>query len=177
MKKYLGIGIVSAMAGMVVAASAYAQPPVSMTASCKMMPCIYDSRDTLVGIPWSYGFAARQIANTKTWYQIQNVRDDGIQELLQYYYPNNTCTGQPYMPRDVFIPPLAQYDGASIWAPVGAPVTFTWKCILTVVAPGVPDNTKYVDSYCGSPGYPCTFTGAPAVKVETRTFYPPLKVD
>jgi hypothetical protein len=174
LKKHLWLNVAGAALGMTIAAGAYAQPPVSMQVSCKMMPCIYDSRDTLVGIPWSYGFAARQIS--KTWYQIANVRDDGIQELLQYYYPNDTCSGQPYMPIDVFVPPLAQYDGTSIWAPIGAAVTFTWKCILTVAAPGVPDNTKYVDPYCGSPGYPCTFTGAPAAKVETRAFYPPLKV-
>ena len=174
MKKHLWFNMTGAAFGMTVAASAHAQPPVSMQAVCKSTPCIYDSRNTLIGIPWSYGFAARQISNT--WYQFQNVRDDGIQELLQYYYPNNTCSGQPYMPLDVFIPPLAQYDGNSIWAPVGAPVAFTWKSILTVVAPGVPSNTCYVDSYCGSPGYNCGFTGAPAVKVETRTFYPPLKM-
>ncbi len=167
----LCIGVAGAAFGVMLAASAYAQPPVGMQSVCKTLPCIYDSQNTLVGVPWPLELLTRQISGS--WYQLKAIEGGLIESGLFYFGPTD-CTGQPYNADPGDMPRFAQFDGRSIWAPVGALETFTWA---SYSYPALPANggSCYQYGRCAN-GQPCTATGAPAVKVETRTFYPPFKV-
>jgi hypothetical protein len=164
------LGFASGIALAAIATPAHADPH-NMWTLCTLLPCVYDSHNTLVGIPWPYKLLARQISGV--WYQLK-IMDYGLIESGLFYFGSLNCTGQPYNADQGNIPRLAQFDGQSIWAPVGNLVSFTWA---SYSYPALPANggTCYPYGLCAD-GQPCPGTGGPAVKIESRAFYPPFRM-
>src|ERR1700730_13738705 len=110
MKKHLGFGVGGAAAcGIAIAATAHAQPPVSMQTECKSTRCTYDSRDNLIGMPWPFELLVREISGTR--YQISYVMsglDVGTNPI--FFYASSNCSGQPYLTDIGQLPRPAWYD-------------------------------------------------------------------
>jgi hypothetical protein len=93
--------------------AANAQPQNLMFA-CEMGPCIYDSKNTIIGIANSYETLMRPIDGK--WY-LMFADTNGLQNNTMFFYANSTCTGQPYVDYQGELPPIAWFDGTTIWGP------------------------------------------------------------
>jgi hypothetical protein len=146
-----------------------------MTQLCQTLPCVYDRNNTLIGIPWPDLGLTRQIKGQ--WYQYDALRsDDGVSPNGLFYYTAPNCSGQAYMVTNVLIPKQMLYDGFSFFAPAGDPQPLT---TASYSYPAKPQRGGYcVNQYCVEThgANPCEITAAPASKLETITFYPPIKM-
>jgi hypothetical protein len=157
---------------------------VTMATVCRNYPCVFDQdgRGQVLGYARFQGEAIREETSgpgAGQWYTISYLKT-GVKKSAVLYYNTTNCTDQPYMEYSGEVPQNAQYDGQSLWAAIGEIQTFTWN------ARSYYDNTTgtikcvplapypcYGGVYESHPP-PCTGTGAPAVKIETKTWTPPL---
>lgn len=164
--------VLVASIGLAIAGAAYAQSPVSMSQACNHSPCIYNSRNTLIGIAWPDGVLARQITSGPYpgWYQM-GFSKAGINIDAVLFYTTPNCTGQPYSDSNSvdWLPQFVQYDGNSLWGKIGPETTVVWKSDYYFN----PQDAG-CQEYC--PGG-CSALLVPAGKVETEDYYPPFKIE
>jgi hypothetical protein len=80
------------------------------------LPCVTELNQprTNIGLSDSYEVLKRPI-NGK-WYLIFN-DTNGLQNNTMFFYANSTCTGQAYIAYKGELPPIAQFDGVTLWGP------------------------------------------------------------
>lgn len=152
--------MIPAIALSLLASAAPAAPP-TMT-KCPSFLCVYDDHNTVIGVPALPYEAFRKIG--QYWYGVY-LNDKGPIVDYVFLYTSADCSGQKYMEAG-YILNTAFYDGTSFWAPVGDSALMTYN--------------SYEYGYTAAPycqkNAPGTEIIAPAKKVETVTFYPPLTV-
>jgi hypothetical protein len=168
--------LVAALAtGVSVLASSSAIAGQPMAQLCQTLPCVYDHNNKLIGIPWPDRGITRQIKGE--WYQYNSLfANDGPTANGLFYYTLPNCAGQPYMQDGEYMPKQMLYDGSSFFAPVGDPQSMT---SASYSYPAKPQRGGYCVNQTCIPSHnsnSCDITAAPAVKLETITFYPPLKM-
>lgn len=132
----------------------------SFFTKCPSFICAYDVHNTLVGVPLSDDTAVRNIK--QNWYQLYMNRN-GLSVNWLVYYKSNDCSDHPLIATETF-PPLVLYDGMSFWG------ALTGGEIITV------NSYEYGNPpYCEK-NFSSQANVAPAIRLETRTFYPPLTI-
>jgi hypothetical protein len=152
--------------------AANAQPQNLMFA-CEMGPCIYDSHDTIIGIANSYETLMRPIGGK--WY-LMFADTNGLQNNTMFFYENATCTGQPYVSYKGELPPIAWFDGVTLWGPEANHAVVN----ISSWSIGGPPNPTAAGS-CASYGPNYSFQQDVAFpdKIDTTDhgWHPPFKVE
>lgn len=78
------------------------------------LPCIVDDHKTNIGLADSYEVLKRRIGGK--WYLLF-ADTNGLQDNTMFFYGNSTCAGQPYVDYQGGLPPIAWFDGTTIWGP------------------------------------------------------------
>ena len=172
-------------AALIIAALAGPSPAhaanVTLQTVCRNYPCVYDQngRGQVLGYALYGGNAIRQETSgpgVGQWFDI-GYNKNGVGNTFLFYHNNSSCTDQAYIYYEGEMPQNAQYDGQSLWAAIGEIETFTWSAYQyydydkgTSVCQPYGECYDYVKQQ----SVPCTGTGAPAVKIETKTWTPPL---
>jgi hypothetical protein len=165
--------IITATAALCAALGLGRAEAASMQTACLTAPCVYDHDGKIVGVVSSNDSVWRQISGA--WYQL-DILQSGLAPNPNLYFLSTDCSGQPYIPTgyiedtepnrtlEVLAVPYAEYDGHTIWGPVGQseviPVCYS----------------QIIEGQCLSLGGKPAIMIAPALKLETPSFTPPFTV-
>jgi hypothetical protein len=151
--------------------TAEAQPQNLMIA-CQIVPCVYDSNNTIIGIINSPELLMRQLGGK--WY-VLFADADGLVNNTMFFYANSTCAGQPYVPRIGELPPVAWFDGSSIWTADAAHTVVTLSS-WSIQGPPNPTAAGACVSY--GPNYTFNQDSSLAIKIDTTShgWHPPFSI-
>ncbi|HEY3619490.1 MAG TPA: hypothetical protein VGK96_22000 [Candidatus Sulfotelmatobacter sp.] len=137
------------------------------------LPCVTDQRRTNIGLSDSYEVLKRPI-NGK-WYLIFN-DTNGLQNNTMFFYANSTCTGQAYIAYKGELPPIAQFDGVTLWGPEANHAVVSISS-WSIQGPPNPTAAGACASY--GPNYSFQQEVAFPEKIDTTNhgWHPPFKVE
>jgi hypothetical protein len=146
----------------------------NLNRACSVVPCVIDSHGTKVGIEIGIQESLLRWIDNKKY--VLHFDDQGLQANGLFYYPTADCSGPPYFMVGYtgdqnkihqYLPFFAEFDGQSIWGPIGAPTIISYKSYR------FPTTTSYC--WLEFPQGSGPFVARQAGMIETPRFYPPFK--